>query len=136
MGTPRAVARWAPPLDADTLADVLAKVQGWHPLPIADFFADLDLALESPEPPPAPELSALIDRLRAHLKQLSGIAAVADPHFPPSDELKSLIERSASLYEEETPQNYQAALGLARRMGSTVHDLLDEQKIATLRDVE
>ncbi|MET9544167.1 DUF6415 family natural product biosynthesis protein [Streptomyces sp. NPDC006627] len=134
MATPETVQRWVPRYDAAALADILAKMKAWQPLVVAAIFEDLDLALESPQPPPVDELAALVGRLHEHFRRLRDIA-VADPKFPPSDELKAVIERGTPVYEEQAPASYRPALGLARRLGYAVHDLLGEL-IATLRDTE
>ncbi|WP_307840084.1 DUF6415 family natural product biosynthesis protein [Streptomyces sp. G44] len=131
---PETVPRWVPKHDAAALADILAKAKAWQPLVVARIFEDLDLALESPQPPSAKDLTALLDRLREHFKRLRDIA-VSDPKFPPSDELEAVIEQGTPLYEAETPAGYRSALGLARRLGYTVHDLLDEL-ITSLQDTE
>ncbi|MFD6435872.1 DUF6415 family natural product biosynthesis protein [Streptomyces venezuelae] len=134
MAAPRTVEQWVPHHDAATLRDIPTKAKAWQPLVVADIFNDPDLALESPAPPPADELAALIGRLHEHSRRLRDIA-VADPKFPPSDELADVIGQATALSAEQEPADYRPALGLARRLGYVVHDLLDEM-ITTLRDTE
>lgn len=93
MAPERPAEEWTPPLDADGLRIVLARITAWKPLDIEAIFDDLDTAIGN-QPPPVNTTAALVERLRAHLKQLSNIA-VADERYPPTTEMVRLVERGA-----------------------------------------
>jgi hypothetical protein len=129
-------AEWAePPLEADALAAVVAKLRAWDPLVVDAVFDDLDRVLGD-QTPPADQIDELGECLRGTLMQLGNIA-VADPRFPPGDELLQLVERARSLRAEEMPGDYRKALGLTRRLAWMTTDLI-ELMIATqhIRDAE
>lgn len=124
MAPERRAEEWTPPLDADGLRIVLARITAWKPLDIEAIFDDLDTAIGN-QPPPVATSAALVERLRAHLKQLSDIA-VADERYPPTAEMVRLIERGRPLREEHMPADQQQAAGLARRLAFTLSDLVEE----------
>ncbi|WP_369228783.1 DUF6415 family natural product biosynthesis protein [Streptomyces sp. R21] len=116
--------KWTPPLDADGLKFVLARVIVWKPLDVEEIFDDLDTAIGN-QPPPVATTAALVERLRGHLKQLSDIT-VADAKYPPTDEMVGLIERGLPLRAEPTPANHQQAVALARRLAFVTSDLVEK----------
>ncbi|WND36425.1 DUF6415 family natural product biosynthesis protein [Streptomyces sp. BB1-1-1] len=117
-------AQWAPPLDAEGLRFVLERIKDWRPFDVEEVFDDLDMAIGN-QPPPVATTSALIDRLRGHLKQLSDIT-VADEKYPPTAEMVRLVAQGRPLREERTPADHQRAVGLARRMAFVAADLVEE----------
>lgn len=123
MTAPKAQ-QWEPPLDAEGLRLVLARVTVWKPLDIEEIFDDLDTAIGN-QPPPVATTTALVERLRSHLKQLSDIAA-ADAKHPPTSEMVELIERGLPGRAEPTPADRQQAISLARRLAFVTSDLVEK----------
>jgi hypothetical protein len=117
------IATWRPPLTAEQLRDVLAKVRSWTPLSLPAIFDDLDQVLGEQQPA-ADDLDEIGDRLRGALMQL-GCIAVADPAHRPDPETLALVERARALRDEEMTGGYRAELGLARRMAWTASDLIE-----------
>lgn len=124
MAPERRVEEWTPPIDADGLRIVLARITAWKPLDIEAIFDDLDTAIGN-QPPPVNTTAALVERLRAHLKQLSDIA-VADQRYPPTTEMVRLVERGLPMRDERTPADHPQAVGLARRLAFVISDLVEE----------
>ncbi|MFE4960591.1 DUF6415 family natural product biosynthesis protein [Streptomyces sp. NPDC056653] len=124
MAAERRAEEWTPPLDADGLRIVLARITAWKPLDIEAIFDDLDTAIGN-QPPPVATSSALVERLRAHLKQLSDIA-VADERYPPTAKMVQLVERGLPIRREHMPADQQQVAGLARRLAFTLSDLVGE----------
>lgn len=120
----REIPAWEPPLDAGGLRLVLARVISWKPLDIEAIFDDLDGAIGEQRPDSA-ATTALLERLRSHLKQLSHIA-VADPKYPPTEAMVQLIKRGHSIRAESASEEDREALGLARRLAFVTADLLEE----------
>jgi hypothetical protein len=117
------VATWKPPLTAEQLQDVVAKMRAWTPLSLSAIFDDLDQVLGE-QRPSADDLDELGDRLRGALMQL-GCIAVADPVHPPDAETLVLVEQARALRDEEMTGGYRTELGLARRMAWTASDLIE-----------
>ncbi|GAA1249251.1 MULTISPECIES: DUF6415 family natural product biosynthesis protein [Streptomyces] len=117
------VEKWTPPLDADTLKSVLARVMAWKPLDVEEIFDDLDTAIGI-QPPPVETAEDLVERLRNYLNQLSDIT-VADEKCPPTAEMKRLVERGAPIRSELTPTDHQQVVGLARRLAFVTADLVE-----------
>ncbi|WP_189316141.1 DUF6415 family natural product biosynthesis protein [Streptomyces brasiliensis] len=122
--TYRYVPRWEPPLPAEKLRVVLAKVRGWDPLHLPSIYDDLNAVLGE-HTPAVDEVDELGERLRGALAQL-GCIAVADPHDEPDTATLALVERSRALRAEETSGGYRQGLGLIRRMAWTTADLIDQ----------
>lgn len=120
----RPVETWTPPLDAEGLRAILARLEEWNPLDVEQIFDDLDTAIGN-QPPPVTATEALVERLRSHLKQLSNIS-VADERLPPTAQMVQLVERGAPLRKEHTPAARQQAVGLARRLAFVTSDLVEE----------
>lgn len=120
----RQVGKWTPPLDADALRLVLARMTAWKPFDVEEIFNDLDTAIGD-QPPPADTTAALVERLRSHLKQLSDIA-VADAQYPPNGEMVALIELGLPMRAEPTPAEHQHVVGLARRLAFVISDLVEK----------
>ncbi|MGW9715330.1 DUF6415 family natural product biosynthesis protein [Streptomyces albidoflavus] len=118
------ISQWTPPLDAEGLRFVLERMKDWKPFDVEEVFDDLDTAIGH-QPPPVATTSALVDRLRGHLKQLSDIA-LADEQYPPTVEMVRLVSRGLPLREERTPADYRQAVGLTRRLAFVASDLLEE----------
>ncbi|MFE9952943.1 DUF6415 family natural product biosynthesis protein [Streptomyces sp. NPDC005531] len=124
MAPERRAEEWTPPLDADGLRIVLARITAWKPLDIEAIFDDLDTAIGN-QPPPVAATAALVERLRGHLKQLSDIA-VADERYPLTTEMVRLVERGLPMLDERTPADHPQAVGLARRLAFMISDLGEE----------
>ncbi|MET9669635.1 DUF6415 family natural product biosynthesis protein [Streptomyces sp. NPDC006475] len=120
----RRVGEWTPPLDADALRLVLARMTAWEPFDIDEIFDDLDTVIGN-QPPPADTTTALVERLRSHLKRLSDIA-VADAQYPPTGEMVGLIERGLPIRAEPTPAGHRGVVGLARRLAFVISDLVEK----------
>lgn len=116
MNAPAALPRWAPPLEVDDLAALLAKVQRWTPF-------DGDALLDDVVPPEE-DLDVLAERLRGHLMQLVDIAvaAGADDKDPEADRL---IRQARTVRAEDMPGNYWQAVGHLRRMAWSLNELLE-----------
>ncbi|MFB6505646.1 DUF6415 family natural product biosynthesis protein [Streptomyces sp. NPDC056099] len=124
VASERRVEKWTPPLDADALRSVLDGVRAWKPFDVEEIFDDLDTAIGN-QPPPVATTAALVERLRAHLKQLSDIT-VADEKYPPTAEMTRLVGRGLPIRNERTPADHQQAVGLARRLAFVTSDLIEE----------
>ncbi|MFE1768222.1 DUF6415 family natural product biosynthesis protein [Streptomyces angustmyceticus] len=122
--TERHVPAWTPPLDAEELRSVLARVTTWKPLDVKAIFDDLDTAIGNQTPSVA-TIADLVERLRGYLKQLSDIA-VADPTCPPTKEMVRHIERGRPMRDERLPADRRQAVGLARRLAFVTSDLVEE----------
>ncbi|CAM5654201.1 hypothetical protein GCM10010261_63900 [Streptomyces pilosus] len=121
--------RWAPPLDADALTEVLAKVRQWTPFDGGALLDDVATALDD-VPPGGPVLEDLTQRLRSHLARLVDIAVAAEaPHNDP--EAGRLVQRARHLHAEHMPDDRQGAIGHLRRTAWTANELLE--RLAAIR---
>jgi hypothetical protein len=120
---PRKVEQWAPPLETDTLARVVAKFRDWEPLDRDTIFDDLASVLGD-QAPQDDEVDELAERLRGSLMQIVNIAlaGLADEK---DQEAAVLIERARTLRSAELPDGYWKALGHLRRLGWVTHELLE-----------
>ncbi|WP_437044899.1 DUF6415 family natural product biosynthesis protein [Streptomyces sp. enrichment culture] len=116
------IPRWTPPLDAEALSDVLARVQVWVPFD-ADVVLD-DAAIALDEVPPAKEdTEKIAGRLRGHLMRLVTIAVATETEQDTA--AAQLIEHARLLGAEDLPGDHREAVGQLRRMGWTASELLD-----------
>ncbi|MGW8329402.1 DUF6415 family natural product biosynthesis protein [Streptomyces sp. NPDC055897] len=122
-GHPMPSERAKPPLDADELAGVLAKIRVWNPLVPDAVFDDLDRVLGD-KTPQEHEIDSLAEGLRGTLMQLVNIA-VTDPHFPATEEIDTAVERARKLRTEDASGGYRAGLGLTRRLAWCTWELLE-----------
>ncbi|MFF3257804.1 DUF6415 family natural product biosynthesis protein [Streptomyces sp. NPDC002932] len=118
------VPKWRPPLDESGLRHVLERITAWSPLDFDAIFDDCDAAIGN-QPPPEADTPALIERLRSHLKRLRAIV-VAETRFRPSAELALLVERGHHVQTERLADDYQQAVGLARRLAFLTSDLVEK----------
>ncbi|MGW7090072.1 DUF6415 family natural product biosynthesis protein [Streptomyces sp. NPDC054871] len=119
----RDVPQWDPPLPSDKLRFVLERITAWTPLDVEAIFDDLDAAIGDQAPLPA-ATAALVERLRGHLKRLSDIA-VAHSTNPVPAEMEALVERGRTIRDEPLLADHRQAVGLARRLGFVVADLVE-----------
>lgn len=122
MTAPTAL-RWMPPLDAQALTEVLAKVRRWTPFDGGALLDDVTTAVDDVVPSgDGPE--ELAQRLRAHLTRLAGVAvATGVAHEDP--EAGRLAQRAHDLHAVRMPVGHQSAVGYLRRMAWTANELLE-----------
>ncbi len=114
---------WQPPLDSEALGRVLAAMRAWRPFDVDALLDDVGDALDH-VPPHEEDAEALVQRLREHLMELVDIAIAARAERR-DDQAADLIARARALRSEELPGNYQPAVRHLRRLGWTVHELLE-----------
>lgn len=117
----RPAAAWTPPLDADGLAGLLARLHTWEPFDGGPLLDDVATALDE-VPPPAP-FDDLTGRLRAHLARLVDIA-IASEVADADDLARALLERAFAFRAETLPGDHRAAVVHLRRLAWTAHELL------------
>ncbi|WP_233646830.1 DUF6415 family natural product biosynthesis protein [Streptomyces sp. BSE6.1] len=126
---PRPVPRWNPPLDADDLAAVLARLQGWRPYDGEALLDDVGDALD--DVIPADDAVAdIAARLDAHLVQLVDIA-VASEAADKDATVRAQVDHARRLLVEPIPEGRQPAVGHLRRLAWSVHELAE--RLAELR---
>lgn len=125
MTTPTrpAPAKWDPPLDADALADLLGKIQGWMPLDVDALLDDVGNVLDDLLPDQT-ELPDLVERLREHLKRLETIAVAAEADQKDAY-TATLLRRGRELRAEALPSDFDQAKGRMRQVGWVVSELVD-----------
>ncbi|CAM5515909.1 hypothetical protein STENM223S_03192 [Streptomyces tendae] len=129
MRRPRPATRWTPPLDANSLITVLARLQGWRPFDGEALLDAVGDALDDVAPDTG-TAAALVGRLRAHLVQLVDIA-VASEAAEQDALVRAQIEHARHILAEELPGGRQPAVGYLRRLAWSVLELAE--KLAELR---
>ncbi|MFF8574007.1 DUF6415 family natural product biosynthesis protein [Streptomyces sp. NPDC015408] len=126
---PRPTAVWRPPLDADGLATVLARLQVWQPYDGEALLDDVGDALDDVVPADG-AVADIVARLDAHLVQLVDIA-VASEAVDKDATVRAQVDNARRLLVEPIPEDRQQAVGHLRRLAWSVHELAEE--LAALR---
>lgn len=116
-----AVEPWVLPLDAETLASVLAACRAWRPLDGETILDDVGAVLDDIMPD-EDDLDEHALRLRGHLMQLVAIATAAEAGQKDTETAR-LIERARQVRTEDLPGDHRQALGHLRRMAWAVNEL-------------
>ncbi|MEU0382261.1 DUF6415 family natural product biosynthesis protein [Streptomyces cyaneofuscatus] len=116
--------RHVPPGTPDDYKALVARLRAWTPLPVSEIVATLERTLESTAPPCDQELVYIHWQLRSWHERLSHIAT-ADRRFPPTADVLRLAESGRAIGSEPIGGGTKA-LGVVRRLASTLLDLLDE----------
>jgi hypothetical protein len=114
---------WTPPLDADGLASLLAKIKGWQPFDGDAVLDDVGAVLDDVIPPET-DVAELARRLRRHLVWLIDVAIAAEACQKDEHALR-LVQHARAVRSEAVPADFWPAVGHLRRVAWSVNELLE-----------
>ncbi|MGW5098320.1 DUF6415 family natural product biosynthesis protein [Streptomyces nodosus] len=115
--------RWQPPLDGDELTTVLARMREWEAFDGEALLDDVAAVLDDVAPTEE-QVDELVQRLRGHLMQLVNIAVATEAEREDAATAR-LVEQARAVRSQDMPSGRWKAIGHLRRMGWTLHELLE-----------